>query len=653
MDRDALKQSQQPSNIDVGKKDHLLDRYAKQDKGQQKDADNSPFYKNSAPSIELPKGGGALKGIDEKFTVNAVNGTSALDISLPITPGRSGFTPALSLQYNSGSGNSEFGLGWGLSLPSIQRKTDKKLPQYRDDLESDTFLLAGAEDLIPKMELDGTWDYVDDTVGDYYIKQYRPRIEGLYARIEKITKNTGYSWWRVTSKENIITYYGLTSAACIADPNDGKRIFKWLPQLVIDNKGNVQEYAYVAEDDYNIPVDIHEKNRTSETIGVNRYLSRISYCNRVPYFIDGSSKYEPTLPSSVNYLMEVVFDYGDFGHATNISNDTPTTTRDTDQWLSRKDPFSDFHAGFEIRTYRRCRRVLMFHHFTELGGHDLVRSLDIEYAQDSYDSSSGTYAEADYIVSLTQKGYKYNGSSYIRRSLPALTFTCNPLDWNTDIVPVSREDVKNAPQGLTGAYQWIDLWGEGLPGILAEQNGGWFYKTNNGNGGFTPAMPVASKPSISGLGSSLQWQDLDADGRRQVVSREKNLPGYFELNDDQEWLPFRAFKENLNVDWNSPYTKMLDLDGDGKADLLMTDEMVWTWYKNIGKEGFTTGGKNTTAYDEENGPRLVLNDSVQSIFLADMNGDGLTDIGRSLLLAKFGVWKIWQQGHNDQCSDLR
>ena len=87
------------------------------------------------PQISLPKGGGAIKGIDEKFSVNAVNGTAAFSIPLPFAPAR-GATPALSLTYNSGGGNGIFGLGWNLSLPSIKRKTDKGLPKYFDNTDS-------------------------------------------------------------------------------------------------------------------------------------------------------------------------------------------------------------------------------------------------------------------------------------------------------------------------------------------------------------------------------------------------------------------------------------------------------------------------------------------------------------------------------------
>ena len=95
------------------------------------------------PSISLPKGGGAIRGIGEKFAVNAATGTGSINIPILTSPGRSGFGPQLSLGYDSGVGNGPFGLGWSLSIPSITRKTDKGLPLYLDDEESDTFILSG------------------------------------------------------------------------------------------------------------------------------------------------------------------------------------------------------------------------------------------------------------------------------------------------------------------------------------------------------------------------------------------------------------------------------------------------------------------------------------------------------------------------------
>lgn len=169
----------------------------------------------TAPSISLPKGGGAIRSIGEKFASNPVTGTGSMTVPIASSPGRSGFGPQLSLTYDSGAGNGPFGLGWSLSLPSITRKTDKGLPRYRDDREpgseSDVFMLSGAEDLVPVLVQDaqGNWKReelpprtVDGT--SYLISCYRPRVEGLFARIERWTHASKPEdvFWRSISKDN-------------------------------------------------------------------------------------------------------------------------------------------------------------------------------------------------------------------------------------------------------------------------------------------------------------------------------------------------------------------------------------------------------------------------------------------------------------------
>src|SRR5947208_13020692 len=77
---------------------------------------------NSVPSLSLPKGGGAIRGIGEKFAANPVTGTGSLTVPIYTSPGRSGFGPQLSLSYDSGSGNGPFGFRWSLGLPAITRK---------------------------------------------------------------------------------------------------------------------------------------------------------------------------------------------------------------------------------------------------------------------------------------------------------------------------------------------------------------------------------------------------------------------------------------------------------------------------------------------------------------------------------------------------
>src|SRR5438067_498154 len=66
----------------------------------------------SLAGITLPKGGGAIRSIGEKFSTNPATGTASMTIPVATSPGRAGFGPNLQLSYDSGSGNGVFGFGW-------------------------------------------------------------------------------------------------------------------------------------------------------------------------------------------------------------------------------------------------------------------------------------------------------------------------------------------------------------------------------------------------------------------------------------------------------------------------------------------------------------------------------------------------------------
>ena len=261
----------------------------------------------SLPSITLPKGGGAIHGMGEKFSANPATGAAALSIRIFATPNRADFYPKLSLSYDSASGNGHFGFGWGLSVPAITRKTDKGLPKYRDDQNSDVFILSGVEDLVPAFKLIGG-NWTEDTYtasaggSSFLVQRYRPRVEAPFLRIERWRDEaTGDTHWRAVSKDNLTSIYGRTSQSRIADPNDPSRVFSWLLDNTYDDRGNTAVYQYKAEDSVNVPDTMHERNRS---VTANRCIKRILYGNTAPYYAaDG-------LPLPVNWYFELVFDYG-------------------------------------------------------------------------------------------------------------------------------------------------------------------------------------------------------------------------------------------------------------------------------------------------------------------------------------------------------
>jgi|CXWL01.1.fsa_nt_gi RHS repeat-associated protein len=580
----------------------------------------------STPSIELPKGGGAIKGIDEKFSVNAVNGTAGFSIPLPFSPAR-GNSPALNLSYNSGAGNGVFGLGWNLSLASIKRKTDKKLPQYLDSIDSDIFLFSEAEDLVPEFTKNPDGSFPKDEKGNYIIKEipspddqytiryYKPRIEGLFARIELWQhKTTRIIKWRVITKDNVNTLFGWSENSIISHPEDAKTIYEWLPEFVFDDKGNCSHYLYKKEDNKGLdPNLIHNNNRIkgNKLTYTNLYLEKVLYGNKTPY-----KKFNDPFPAEADYFFQTVFDYGEY--------DTNAPFNKINDWQFRSDAFSDYKSGFEIRTTRLCKRVLLFHNFSELpGGSALIKSINFEYTDNQQQGFT-------FLKSITPFGYiKKPDGSYTQKSLPATEFDYQKHAWNDEVKSILIEDLVHDPVGLDESdYQFTDLFNEGLSGILTEQANGWFYKHNLGQGKFAQAKLVSPKPSFAGLGSGLQLLDLDADGGKQLVNLNQEPKGYFELSDEEEWQPFRNFQNIPNINLSDTYTRMLDLNGDGKADVLITEDHVFTWYESLGRKGYTAANRTVKVFDEEAGPHVVFADAKQTIFLADMSGDGLTDIVR-------------------------
>ena len=664
-----------------------------------------------SPNIELPKGGGAIRGIGEKFTANPVTGTGSMSIPIATSPGRGGFGPELSLSYDSGAGNGSFGFGWQLSLPSISRKTDKGLPRYRDQEESDTFLLAGAEDLVPIYEDDpqGRAFLQEQDIGEYRIRSYRPRVEGLFAKIERWTHlHTGEIYWRTISPDNVLTVYGDTPKSRVSAKKNGtERTFEWLICASYDDKGNAILYEYAEENKEGVNLAaLSEQNRERTA---NRYVKRIRYGNHKPRANDRVSQ-GPLTPklSSEKWLFDVVFDYGEpLLHPCKLDNQVPedqqhryviarnslTQEERNDKiyrWSTRPDPFSHYRAGFEIRAHRRCQRVLMFHQFKELGEEAcLVKSTEFDYRDfqgapnDSVQEQrthQGSTQFASFIVAASHSGYvrsktsleDYQGAKYVKylkQSIPPIEFEYSKASIQRDVRTLDPDSSENLPVGIDGdQFRLVDLNGEGLSGCLIRQSNAYYYKENLGDGNLGPLKPLSTQPSaVLSRASNERLMDLEQDGQLDLTVLDGPAQGFYSRNEDEQWDVFRNFRSLPNIAWNDPNLQFIDLSGDGLADILLTECDAFTWYKSLGKQGFDQAQSAVAALDESKGPRLANSDPSQPIFLADMTGDGLTDIVRirkgfvcywpNLGYGQFGAQVIMERAphfdHSDQFDPQR
>ena len=137
---------------------------------------------------------------------------------------------------------------------------------------------------------------------------------------------------------------------------------------------------------------------------------------------------------------------------------------------------------------------------------------------------------------MTQSGYELDhDTTYHKRSLPPIEFTYSQAVIQDKIHELDDESLRNLPEGLDGVrYQWIDLDGEGLTGILTEQADAWYYKRNIGKGKFAEQELVARKPSLAALASGRQQLlDLAGDGQLDLVELDPPLSGFYERTADE------------------------------------------------------------------------------------------------------------------------
>lgn len=628
----------------------------------------SEFNGAGSPTISLPKGGGAVQGIGETFSPNLFSGTGNVNVPIYASPGREGFGPELNLTYSSGHGNGIFGMGWSLSIPRITRKTEKGLPRYDDSTEArDVFVMSGAEDLVPVLRTsnpDALWsDTVTDPTGNnpnqYTVTRYCPRTEGLFARIESWVRTDPVSsnkilehFWRVTTKDNVTSIYGRTPEAQIAAPpettENNTRIYEWLLQESFDDKGNHILYQYLGDSSQGQLSPIYEQGRSYH----NRYPRRILYGNLSPQlrnydssqFVAGiaataTSNTNPFATLTRRYVFELLFDYEDLltKQSGAISLAYPAHQSGLESLSAgsaiRPDPFSSFRAGFEVRTMRRCKRVLMFHYFKELAATSdkpvLVKSTDFSYQQSAHSGLS-------LLTSTRLSGYRQNSVGlYQSKSLPPLEF-----DYS-DFAPQEQSyQSATSEEGRIPAHSLrdqntslVDLLGNGLQDLVQTSDAGFRYWRNLGGGNFDRPHPLHESPmGLTLEDTGVYFADRGGDGLTDLVVQTETVSGFFELEAEQVvnnrleggWSE-RSFTRTLapSINPSAPNLKRLDLTGDGLTDLLLTTDSEFIWCQSLGEKGFAPPRHVAKQHGLE---RVFFDDPSGRVRLADMNGDGLSDI---------------------------
>jgi RHS repeat-associated protein len=517
--------------------------------------------------ISLPEGGGALQGIGETFSPDLQTGTGNFSVPISLPPGRNGLRPQLTLQYSTGNGNGPFGLGWGLSVPGVSRKTTSGIPRYDD--AADTFLISGAEDLVPVPGAPPS------------ATRYRPRTEGLFGRIDHY-RDAQNDYWQVSSKDGLVSLYGTPrpsgassgrqDPATIIDPANPAHVFAWKLTQTRDPFGNVIEYIYERD-----AVQSDGPHRWDQL-----YLSEIRYADYG----------DPIAPQ---FLVNIRFAY--------------------DQ---RPDPFSQYRSGFEIRTVQRCTHIDIV---TDPGTETPVRTYHLTYLDQRPSMAAKLPLNRVSLLSQIQvEGHDGPVSEW----MPPLEFGHTQFEpRGRCFIPITGPSLP--PASLADpSYELADLTGSGLPDIL-QMNGVIRYWRNLGGGRFDLPRPMPDAPAGLQLADpGVQLLDADGDGRVDLLVTTPTISGYFPMGFDGLWdrRSFVRYRVAPSFNLEDPEVRLVDLTGDGVTDALQSSTRFSCFFNDP-----ETGWGETRRVERqalEVFPNVALSDP--RVKWSDLSGDGLQDI---------------------------
>ena len=555
----------------------------------------------------LPKGGGAIQSIGTTWGAVGMTGAASFEVPLPLSPGR-GFDPALSLSYNSALGNGPFGTGWAASAGSITRSTLKGVPAYNSE---DVFIGPSGTELVPERTVQGVLKvssadhFNGHPLGSAYtVVRYLPRHETAFDRIEHWSSASDTAgFWLVQSADGNLHLFGKTRSARIADPQTPAHVAQWLLEESLSPHGEQIYYQYKADTRGSGPRDY----------SAQRYLGRICYAN-----IAARAHLELwtiETPVQKQWHFELLFDYGE--RTTALSQ--PPSYQEQQAWSQRSDPFCNYAYGFELASRRLCRQVLMFHYFPEetaLGREPvLTRRLLLEY---STTDTGGSLLQALHNQACDANAHICHW--------PPLELVYSGFRLTID---PSRYRTFDALDGINDSqrYQLVDLYNDGLPGVLCRSDKSWHYRepVRAANPGYPddvaygPLQALDPVPLAQQTGALHQClADLNGDGQLEWFIAQPGMSGFFTLESDRRWSNFTPFAA-LPLEFFQPAAQLADLMGKGIDDLALIGRNSVRLYCNKGPQGFAPA--MDMAHPDDDLP-LLGNSETELLAFSDLLGSG-------------------------------
>lgn len=593
-----------------------------------------PLYTNSTftktINTSLPVGTTAA-------TANVSNGAATYQIPLLIPPGTNGVQPELSIAYNSFGGNGQMGLGWGLTGLSSITRVNKNI--YFDGevkpieiTSNDKFALDGQR----LIGLTGTYGSNAATYGTEY--------EAFATITSYGTCGSGPCYFQVETKEGIIMEYGNSTDSKFLK---NTTVVSWLLNKVRYKDGNYIEYKYLTTND---------EPRIDEILYTGNSTSLTPY-NKLKFYYSERNDYNKLYVGGkeiqVRYLLDKIVITTE-----NVTSKTYEFKYGNNNIISYLvEVIEKGSAGTQLNStiFKYGDQPTEFS--TDVPTNYFLNNQDVEIIPGDFngDGKTDILAATWAIHTENNISFKYHPSFviYTRSSpdglfAPAYSYVFNPNEY-FQIIWKGKQ-----PNQL--GIQASDYNGDGLDDIMINKlsapiGGGEacivesfnLFTSNFSNGNLTftvnTIMPYISTTSgclgpynyfgpNAGDGQFFFPGDFNGDGATDFITILGGAGGYKAFISFPKLNLYHVQITNINSgcyisDWvwlGAKFHNVIDFDGDGKAELMMTNGNVQSKTKIYTFQPDGSNYKAITLYDA--GFPTVWH----RFFCADFNGDGKTDI---------------------------
>ena len=540
------------------------------------------------------------------------NGDAVLSYPIEIPAGRQGMQPNLSLQYNSSGGNGWMGVGWDLSVPSIEVNTKWGVPSYSATQETESYLLNGEEIVLRTSGENFYQPHRDNPIARISNGEFFPRIEGGFKRVERKGTLPSNYYWIVTEKNGTKYFYGNSANSKLTTGSSFTgNVGRWMLNRVEDANGNYAEYVYEL------------KNFTSGTMsgGKQLYLKEINYTKHTTASTTAWYKVlfsRTTSPQGVGARQDNGINARlGFKEITNdVLNQIVVSMNDGTDKIIRKYNFIYKKGAFDktllhkIQQLDRSNVVFNTHeldYYNEIGNGDLFGSFVSVSAPADFD---GLFNQLN--ASASSIG---GGSSEFKEITGSLTFGIASVYIPSSLNPLSKNstvggNLSSSSSKSKSIVTLVEMNGDGLPDKLVHKNNKLYYRANTGDGFSNILTPVMGQNSFS---------------KSQTKTKGAGLEGHF----------FAYF--NTNKSWFSTDIPifMEDVNNDGLMDIVNKKEV---YFNSIGSDGIVRYTKNSS-----HTPNAIIkgqNVSGENLYEMPKTENPVYDVVRVWVAPRTGTVKI-------------